>query len=240
MKSKTTKHFPENPDRVNRLGRLLNFDARSLSYRVPTPRAKLLSKTWIRAVPPLDQGSLGCCTCAALIGVIASQPHFRTRTRYDIEKVRKLYEYVTKEDEFYGAWKPTDTGSSVLSAMKSASKHGYIKNGYNWCFSLNDVLYALSRIGPVQVGTRWYSNFDQPIGAHAEVRIAGQVEGGHSYELIGIDFEKKRVTAVNSWGLRYGNEGRFTMSFATLERLLDEDGEAAVVIPVPTVAAKKK
>ena len=111
--------------------------------------------------------------------------------------------------------------------MKALQDLGFAK-GYNWCFGPDDVLKTLSHIGPVEVGVNWYGGFDRP-NAEGLVKISGAVRGGHAFELLGVDAEKKLVWAINSWGPGWGKHGRFAFSWKDLERLLHEDGEASTV-----------
>lgn len=48
-------------------------------------------------------------------------------------------------------------------------------------------------------------------------------------ELFGLDVKAKTVTAINSWGPGWGIKGRFTFSWADLDRLLQEEGEASTL-----------
>jgi len=205
------------------------FDDRSRSYRVPIPKKpELRSKTWKRTVPPLDQGSLGCCTGAAAVGVLATAPNYRPTGRYTLTTAKNIYARATQIDAFRGTWPPTDTGSSVLAAMKAMKALDLVR-GYSWCFGLSDVLGALSLVGPVEVGTKWYSGFNSP-DRRGLVRIGGAVEGGHAYQLVGIDVPARLVWAVNSWGSSWGANGRFCMSWDDLGVLLSEQGEASTVL----------
>lgn len=211
-----------------RLGRHIHFDERSKSFRVSAPTSALVTKIWPRSVPPLDQGDTGSCTGNGAVGVLATAPFFKTGVTYDETLARKVYSEASKIDSIHGDWPPTDTGSTVICAMKAAQKLGFIKS-YHWCLGLSDVLATLSHLGPVEVGVSWYSGFDQP-AADGLVRISGMVEGGHAFELHGIDVAKKLVWAYNSWGSSWGLQGRFCFSFDTLGRLMKEHGEA--VLPI--------
>lgn len=224
-----------------RLGRHIRFDERSRHYRVvldntPTDLRNML---WDRQLPPLNQGHLGSCTGNAVVGLLATRPNDRDHPLddescafEDIDSAQDLaidlYSRATEIDQYQGHYPPTDTGSSVLSAMKAARQAGLIRE-YRWCFDLNDVLRTLSHVGPVAIGIHWYSGFDSP-DSSGLIKVRGRVRGGHAVELLGIDVEKKVVFGVNSWGSRWGNRGRFCMSYADLGRLLKERGEAVVAV----------
>lgn len=220
------------PERLSaeggRLGRHLHFDPRSRAYGVRLPRGvKVVTRLWGRTTPAFDQGNLGSCTGNGAAGLLCTAP-FRPKGLRGTETLaRKIYSEATRLDAIVGAWPPDDTGSSVLAAMKALKALGYAK-AYTWCFSLDQVLKTLSALGPVEVGVPWYEGFDRP-DAQGRVTLAGAVRGGHAFELLGVDAEARRVLAINSWGPQWGLEGRFSIAWKDLDRLLHEHGEAATL-----------
>ena len=212
-----------------RLGRHLHFDERSRAYPVPLPKgAAIVTRTWERTVAPFDQGTLGSCTGNGAVGVLCTEPFKHKGVRYTEALARKVYGKATHDDTIVGAWPPEDTGSTVLGAMKALKDLGY-STGYHWCFGLDDVLKTLSTLGPVEVGVSWYEGFDRP-DARGRVRLTGQSRGGHAFELLGVDAQAKLVWAINSWGPAWGLKGRFAFSWADLDRLLHEQGEASTIV----------
>ena len=211
-----------------RLGRHVHFDDRSWNFRVPLRKAAIIqTRTWDRTVKPFNQGELGSCTGNGAVGVLCTEPYRQKGIRYTEALARKVYSQATKDDTIVGDWPPKDTGSTVLAAMK-ALKDLKLAKGYHWCFGLDDVLKTLSTLGPVEVGLSWYEGFDKP-DAKGLVKIAGSVRGGHAFELLGVDADKKLVWAVNSWGTDWGLQGRFAFSWKDLDRLLHENGEGSTV-----------
>jgi hypothetical protein len=221
--------IPEHPSKHGgRLGRHLHFDERSRNFPVPLPKgATIQTRTWTRTIKPFNQGDLGSCTGNGAVGVVCTEPYRHAGVRYTEALARKVYSQATKDDNIVGAWPPKDTGSTVLGAMKALKDLGLTK-GYHWCFGLDDVLKTLSTLGPVEVGLSWYEGFDRP-DKGGLVKIAGTVRGGHAFELLGVDAEKKLVWAINSWGSDWGLQGRFAFSWKDLDRLLHEQGEASTV-----------
>jgi hypothetical protein len=212
-----------------RLGRHIHFDERSRKFRVPLKAsATITTKLWNRTVKPLDQGQIGSCTGNGAVGVLATEPYYKKGIKYTEALARKVYSQATKDDSIQGTYPPDDTGSTVLAAMKALKDLGYT-SGYRWCFGLDDVLKTLSNIGPVEVGVNWYEGFDSP-DANGRVKISGHIRGGHAFEILGVDAEKKIVIAENSWGLSYGSSGRFSFAWKDLDRLLKESGEASTVV----------
>jgi hypothetical protein len=222
--------IPEHPSKHGgRLGRHLHFDERSRDFPVQLKKgAAIQTKTWIRTLKPFNQGSLGSCTGNGAVGVVCTEPYRQKGTTYNEALAKKVYSQATHDDTIVGAYPPKDTGSTVLGAMKALRDLKFVK-GYHWCFGLDDVLKTLSNIGPVEVGLNWYEGFDKP-NAQGLVKIAGSVRGGHAFELLGVDAEKKLVWAINSWGSDWALGGRFAFSWKDLDRLLHEDGEASTVV----------
>jgi hypothetical protein len=222
--------IPEHPSRQGgRLGRHLHFDERSRNFPVPLlPGATIQTRTWSRTLQAFSQGELGSCTGNGAVGVICTQPYRQPGSRYSEALARKVYSQATRDDAIVGTWPPQDTGSTVLGAMK-ALKDLQLAKGYQWCFGLDDVLKTLATLGPVEVGVSWYEGFDRP-DAKGLVKLAGGVRGGHAFELLGVDAENQLVWAINSWGKDWGLAGRFAFSWKDLDRLLQEQGEAATVV----------
>ncbi len=222
--------IPEVRNGLMRLGRHIHFDERSKKHPLKVSRrAPLVTKHWPRSVKPFDQGDIGSCTGNGAVGVIASDPFKKARVRYTEALARKVYTEATKNDGIVGSFPPSDTGSTVLAAMKALKALGYVKS-YKWCFGTNDALSALSQIGPLELGITWYANFDTPDPRTGRVKVGGEVRGGHAFTVNGIDVEHKLVYAVNSWGTGWGRDGTFCFSWDDLDRLLHEDGEAATVV----------
>ena len=221
--------IPEAPSvHGGRLGRHVHFDERSRAFAVPLRKgAAIVTRLWERTQPAFHQGELGSCTGNGAVGVACSAPYRQKGTRYTEALARKVYSQASKLDTIVGAWPPKDTGSTVLGAMKALRLLGFTKS-YHWCFGLDDVLKTLSTLGPVEVGLTWYEGFDKP-AASGLVKIGGSVRGGHAFELLGVDAEKKLVWAINSWGPDWGVQGRFAFSWKDLDRLLHEDGEASTL-----------
>lgn len=217
------------PEKVNprlRLGRHLHHDPRSREYPVADlldTTLPLTTQVWARRTYPFDQGDLGSCTGNACEGMLATVPFRQAHHRYSERVAVKLYMLATQLDGFGGVYPPDDTGSSTLGVLKAAKQLGAIAS-YRWGFSTDDCLRTLSQLGPVIIGINWYEGFDHPHD-HGLLTIGGSIRGGHELELLGIDVERREVRGVNSWGRAWGDRGRFSLSFDTLDRLLHEQGE---------------
>lgn len=188
-------------------------------------------------LPPLNQ-SVGSCTIHTMLALNSFDEHWRSLT--DAQKSAILadpeafaltwYRYVTRNDEFPGAYEPDDTGSSGVSACKTVVHHGYA-NGYIHGFGLADAMTILNH-KPYGQGTNWYGSMFYP-SSSGEVKISAgsSVEGGHEYTAIGDDVAQKRIWYRNSWSANWGINGDFWMSWATVDRLLHEDGDVVALTP---------
>jgi hypothetical protein len=225
--------LPEKPGNPYRLGRSVNHDPRSLRYAV-APLGVAETRIWTRRIPVLDQGDLGSCTGNATIGVLGTDPFYSLltpvqRQALDEAEAVRIYSLATQLDPWDGSYPPTDTGSDGLDAAKAAVKLGYL-SGYQHITSIPAAQTAILS-GPFIVGTNWYDGMFDPAPS-GEVRISGSVAGGHEYECAGYDAENDRWAFWNSWGASWGQGGGFWMSTATFSRLLAEQGDATVLVPV--------
>lgn len=229
-----------------RLGRHVEHDPRSRAYALSED---LLPSTYSSAthtvrIPVLNQGDLGSCTGNAAEAFAGTDPLYaaipatvKARPTGDADadetQAVALYSAATRLDNVQGVYPPTDTGSTGVAVAKAAQKAGLI-SGYQHAFSLDSALKALS-VSPLIVGVNWYEGFDSP-DSSGLVTISGSVRGGHEFLLYGIDATKQRVLARNSWGESFGLKGTFSFSFDDFGRLLDEDGDATLFVPLSSPA----
>ncbi len=62
----------------------------------------------------------------------------------------------------------------------------------------------------------------------------GNVAGGHEYLALGISWETKTLTFLNSWSDKWGRGGRFYMTFTAFASLLADQGDSTA----PTLKGK--
>lgn len=222
------------------LGRNLYHDSRNRAYPWQSVNRTLSSQDWPRHIPILDQGQVGACTGFEQVGALGTGPVFDALPAGHTALDGKLGYFIYSGAETIdgdGPYPPNDNGSSGPSAAQVAKNLGFI-SGYLHCFTLNDVLDALES-GPVGIGSNWYDSMDRPTssGLVAVTPNAG-IRGGHEYLCRGKDMENKLLHLDNSWGTGWGLNGSFVYSFDTLDRLLSEQGDATVSLPlsVPTPA----
>lgn len=225
---------PVTGDHPRPLGRNMFHDSRNRAYPWLRTAPVLTSQLWPRNIPILDQGNVGSCTGNEQVGALGTGNVFLAlpagHPALDEKLAVKIYSGAETIDGD-GPYPPNDNGSSGPSAAKVAKNLGLI-SGYKHCFSLADVLDALET-GPVGIGSNWYDSMDSP-DSNGLVAISpgASVRGGHEYLCRGKDMTAKVVHLDNSWGTSYGVNGSFTYSFDTLERLLGEQGDGTVSLPL--------
>lgn len=237
------RRIPEIHVQGKRLGRHVLHDPRSLAYRYPAADlASLKSVRHERHVPVLDQGPLGSCTGNAaegcvgtgvfLVAVPDSNPAKPTgNAERDEQQAVALYSAATQLDDVPGSYPPDDTGSDGLSVAKAAKNAGLI-SGYQHATSLEAALTALSS-QPVITGVNWYDSFDNPDGdGNISITANAVVRGGHEFVLDELDVSGQRVGFTNSWGSDWGVQGRAYLSWDDFGRLLDEQGDVTVFVPL--------
>lgn len=223
----------EHPLEGKPLGRHVEHDPRSWDYAIEAePESALRAVSWHRRGSAFNQGNLGSCTGNAIAGALNTAPFQPTEPHLMTEAdAVSIYEAATIVDGIPGVYPPDDTGSSGLAVCKVAKSRGLIA-GYKHAFSLSATLTALQK-GPIIVGVPWYEGFDNP-DPSGMVEIAGQVRGGHEFEIHAFDPASAIVEAWQSWGIHWGLHGRFRFLTSTLGELLSQRGDATFPIVKPS------
>jgi hypothetical protein len=228
---------------AGRCGRNILHDPRSLAYPFPAEVVRAIKTIrHPRIIPVLNQGGTGACTGNAFEGAIGTLPlfdvipenHPRKPTGdadTDEGQAITFYSEATHLDKYRGSFPPVDTGSNGLSVCKAGVKAGVI-SGYQHCFSLDSALKALST-QPVITGISWYDTFDRP-DSNGVLTITpySSVRGGHELVLDEIRVDDRLIGGTNSWDYSWGMEGRFYIPWAIFERLMHEEGDVTVPLPV--------
>lgn len=132
------------------------------------------------------------------------------------------------EAQVIDEWPGTDyEGTSVRAGAKVLQARGFIES-YLWAYDVPTIAKAILSVGPVVVGTNWYDGMMDP--DTGRVRVSGVPVGGHAYLLNGVNVTKGTFRIKNSWGSEWGIGGTATIDFESMQRLIDEDGEACLAI----------
>jgi hypothetical protein len=213
------------------LGRLVDHDEKSRQYQARKAAAQR-SVLWGHHAPVLDQGELGSCTGNATAQLINTDYFTKSRPAgYLTERdAVQLYELATHLDGIpNNTYPPTDGGSSGLGAAKAGKKLGYF-TGYTHAFGFEHFAAAL-QLQPVIVGTTWHDGMFTP-SSIGFVRPTGGIAGGHEYLCLGISYETKTLTFLNSWGSGWSLGGRFLMHFSDFQKLLADQGDVTAPVGV--------
>ena len=136
---------------------------------------------------------------------------------------KQFYDLCQKNDQWDGE---AYDGTSVRAGAKILNHLGIVKS-YRWAFTLEDVLSTVKYIGPMVVGTRWYSEMSNPTPAGI-LRARGTMQGGHAYVINGLDETTGLFRIKNSWGRDWGKQGYAFIPFEDFEKLLLNGGEACI------------
>lgn len=245
----------------SRFGRLIlhdernkDFPLRALSKKLaPKPTIKQRTERKWRARWQGDQGNTSMCTAYSFLHFFEHEPINHPRSfgkykgkPYPIVNPRELYCEAQQLDPWPGGCGTKDKGddyegTSVLAMMKVAQGRGFISE-YAWEYSnLENVIKTLLEIGPVMVGTNWYSGMElnQSDGNSRNAILVpeGRLVGGHAYLLDEINLTKARkgteIGIFNSWGPNWGWNGRAFISLDNFEKLMREDGEVCLATELP-------
>jgi hypothetical protein len=226
-----------------RLDRIPHHDPRSLSYPVADllPSGQpLVPRRWDLPVPRrLDQGQQGACLLFGFTHNRLTTPRPRTLPLVspagELRPLKeghasnaaqweafafRMYARAQQLDEWPGA-EPDYSGTSTVAAAKAFQEAGLLGE-YRWALGgIDDVLGALSHIGPLVFGTTWLDGmFDTR--ASGLLEVTGSDAGGHGYAIIGWHENAKRVPGLrgepvkgpllqcaNSWSPSWGRRGLF-------------------------------
>ena len=223
-------------DNERTLDRVIKFDKNSKKYPIKTllPDAKPASKSWAHV--QLDQGKEGACAgfSATMEAAANPIPVFGSPMLYKLlrksvvpinQKALDIYHRAQQLDEFPGE---NYVGSSVLGSLKAGVEQGWWKE-YRWALgpgseaAAQDVIMAISHIGPVMMGTNWYEGMYNADN-NGYLNVIGKVTGGHAWLLTKYSATKDAVWTPNSWG----GSGQGWVSRSDLVKLLHASGEAAI------------
>lgn len=209
------------------LGRLQIHDERSRGFALEPVALPTTPVMHTRRLPIFDQGQLGSCTANAALGMLCTGPLDMGKWWTEQDAV-DFYSAETRIDDRLGIpghYPPDDTGSCGLASMKLARSRGWIAT-YRHAFSVTTALGWLGK-QPISIGIPWLNSMFNPgPGALTHVDRRSGVAGGHQICLDGIDPVHSRVRFANSWGTSWGDNGWAWLTYADLQWLLGQGGDA--------------
>lgn len=120
---------------------------------------------------------------------------------------------------------PTPVGSYGLDPAEGISTN-------RWATTVDEMRTAVALGTPVVIGVDWYSGFDTPVKRKNEWWLPslheplGSIRGGHAVCVYAVSDRRQAFKFKNSWGRDYPLAW---LPFDTMERLLHDYGEAALV-----------
>lgn len=186
-----------------------------------------------------DQGHEGACVGFSSSWMLS----ILNRKRYD---ATRLYQEAQLVDGF--ADTPPADGTSVKAAMDVLIARGAwpwfaglgrllrLSDGVSsvrWGTTVDELRVAISQGIPFVLGINWYQNFDSPvfkdgwhIGDTGGDSDWGAIRGGHAICGYAASDRRQAFRLINTWGMDYPP---VWIPYTAIQRLLNEDGEAAIV-----------
>lgn len=212
------------------LGRLPAPDSRDASYplraMVPTTTDRKY-RYWYPNGWWGDQGRTSQCVAYSWTHWLEDGP-ITHKGPAPIVEPASVYNDAQVVDEWPGE---NYNGTSVRAGAKVLADRGLIGE-YLWAWDLETVVRTILDVGPVVVGTNWYSDMFEP--SQGIIKVSGYVAGGHAYLLNGVNRNKGMIRLKNSWGRDWGSRGHAYISFEDMDRLVKEDGEACLALEFPS------
>lgn len=216
-------------------GRLYAPDPKDIAYKIESPSALRMylrpSQMWT-AGPITNQGRFPHCVGHAWRQMLEASPV--RRGQRTLPSPEDIYRRAQRVDE----WPGEDyDGTSVRAGAKVLQEMGLIKE-YRWASDIETARrYVLSR-GPLVVGTEWYEGMSLPAFSKGDAYLTpvGENMGGHAYVIIGYSHSRRAFRMINSWGTRWGENGRAWIDYDVMNELLFHmNGEACSAVEFDTL-----
>lgn len=195
-----------------------------------------------------DQGQEGACVGFGSSAMMSITNHAQ-RLRATGKAVTYRYDarWLYLEAQLVDYWEetPPEEGTSVDASCQILHKRGHrrVQNGiagpetiqhgiaaYRWATTVDEIRAAIHGNCAVSMGVNWYEGFHNPALHNGEWWIGrgdlGSVLGGHCICIFRMSDRREAFRIMNSWGDEFPPSW---ISYAVVERLIDEYGEFAVI-----------
>ncbi len=210
------------------LGRELKIDERDKKYlienKLTLPKTTVTQMYWDDNGWWGNQGNTPQCVGYSWAHFIDDGPIKHSGPKPNTNPTL-IYREAQKIDEWMGE---NYDGTSVRAGAKYLKSQNKISS-YLWAYNLDTLIKTVLTQGPVVVGTNWYNGMFYP-DKNGLIKISGRIMGGHAYVINGIDTKKQLFRIKNSWGRSWGVKGSAFISFANMQRLINENGEICLAV----------
>lgn len=205
-------------------------DPRNRDYRalvVAPPRNDRPNEPWwTRDV--YNQDPEPSCVAQMGVGLMRTSPLRHGFDQWgafdDYDERQQLY----LECQHHDPWAGTNyDGTSTDAVFKVLRLRGAI-SGWRWLFGEKELREWVTWYGPAGVGTIWTWDMFTP-DRKGFIHPTGNTAGGHAYRVVQFSAAQDAYRIVNSWGKRWGQNGRAWISRVDMAALLAAQGEAATI-----------